>query len=132
MAKQVPLVNYLVIDDGDPHLVAQACDCGALYFDRRVACASCGKRGPFGSKKLANEGTVSSFTIIHRGAPGIPAPFVSAVVALEGGGVVKANLVDVEASPDAVKLGMPVRFATRVIGTDDDGTEAVAFGYIPA
>ena len=39
---RVPLVDYLVLDDGDPHLVATGCtNCGARFFDRRNACASC-------------------------------------------------------------------------------------------
>ena len=41
MADQVPLVDYLVLGDS-PHLVASECvACGARYFDRRNACASC-------------------------------------------------------------------------------------------
>ena len=41
MAQQIPLVDYLVLGD-DPHLVANECtSCGARYFDRRNACASC-------------------------------------------------------------------------------------------
>ena len=44
MAGQIPLVDYLVLGD-QPHLVAQECDhCGARFFDRRNACASCGRR----------------------------------------------------------------------------------------
>ena len=39
--QRVPLVDYLVLD-GEPHLVAHECTaCGARYFDRRNACASC-------------------------------------------------------------------------------------------
>jgi hypothetical protein len=33
--------------------------------------------------------------------------------------------------PAHVELGMPVRLATFVAGTDDDGTEAVAFAFEP-
>src|SRR5439155_22831827 len=132
MGKQIPLVDYLVLDDGAPHLVANACkQCGALYFDRRTACAKCGKR-EFGKKKLGTEGSLRAFTIVHRAAPGIPAPYVSAIVDLEGGGVVKANVVDTEANPDNIKLGMPVRLTTFSVGTDDEGTDAVAFGFAPA
>ena len=41
MAQQIPLVDYLVLGE-DPHLVANECtSCGARYFDRRNACASC-------------------------------------------------------------------------------------------
>ena len=39
MAGRIPLVDYLVLDDGDPHLRAQECvNCGARFFDRRNAC----------------------------------------------------------------------------------------------
>jgi uncharacterized OB-fold protein len=131
MGKQIPIVDYLVLDDGTPHLVANSCtECGALYFDRRTACAKCGKQS-FGKKKLGTEGTVRAFTIVHRAAPGIPAPYASAIVDLEGGGVVKSNLLEIEPKPDNIKLGMPVRLTTHVVGTDDNGTEAVAFGFAP-
>ena len=52
---------------------------GRVYFDRRTACAKCGQES-FGKKKLGTEGAVRSFTIVHRAAPGIPTPYVSAIV----------------------------------------------------
>jgi uncharacterized OB-fold protein len=132
MGKQVPIVDYLVLDDGAPHLVANRCDtCGALYFDRRNACAKCSGRS-FSRERLADDGKVRSFTIVHRAAPGVPTPYVSAIVDLSGGGVVKANLLNVEPSPDVVQFGMKVRLTTTVAGVDDEGTEAVQFGYEPA
>ena len=132
MGKQVPIVDYLVLGNGNPHIVANSCKaCGALYFDRRNACGKCGKR-EFESKSLPGEGTVRSFTIVHRAAPGVPTPYVSAIVDLEGGGVVKANVINVEPEPENISFGMPVKLATFVAGTDDDGTEAVAFGYEPS
>lgn len=130
--QRVPLVSYLVLDDGEPYLRANTCtECGALYLDRRNACARCGKTA-FEPRRLANEGTVRTFTIVQRAAPGIPTPYVSAVVDLDGGGAVKANIVDVEPTPENVQLGMRVRLRTHTVGTDDEGTEAVAFGYAPA
>ena len=132
MGNQVPIVDYLVLDDGAPHLVANRCDtCGALYFDRRNACAKCSGRS-FSKERLADDGKVRSYTIVHRAAPGVPTPYVSAIVDLSGGGVVKANLLNVEPSPDNVRFGMPVRLTTTVAGVDDEGTEAVQFGYEPA
>jgi uncharacterized protein len=132
MGKQVPIVDYLLLDDGAPYLVANRCDnCGALYFDRRNACAKCSGRS-FSKQRLADDGTVRSFTIVHRAAPGVPTPYVSAIIDLSGGGVVKANLLNVEPSPDHVRFGMNVRLTTTVAGVDDDGTEAVQFGYEPA
>ncbi|MDQ6853147.1 MAG: OB-fold domain-containing protein [Actinomycetota bacterium] len=131
MGKQVPIVDYLVVDDGAPYLVANRCDnCGALYFDRRNACAKCSGRS-FSTQRLADDGTVRSFTIVHRAAPGVPTPYVSAIVDLARGGVVKANLLNVEPSPDHVQFGMKVRLTTTVAGVDDEGTEAVQFGYEP-
>lgn len=131
MGKQVPIVDYLVLDDGAPHLVANRCDnCGALYFDRRNACAKCSGRS-FSKQRLADDGVVRSFTIVHRAAPGVPTPYVSAIVDLSGGGVVKANLLSVEPSPEHVRFGMKVRLTTTVAGVDDEGTDAVQFGYEP-
>lgn len=131
MAKQVPIVDYLVLSAPAPHLVAwEATDSGALYLDRRNADAK-GGGTEFRRKSLASTGKVRSFTIVHRTVPGVPAPYVSALVDLDGGGCVKANLLDVPPDPEHVKLGMPVRLTTYVAGTDDDGTEAVAFAFVP-
>jgi uncharacterized OB-fold protein len=131
MGKQIPMVGYLVLD-GEPHLVAKECtNCGAVYFDRRNACAKCGKT-EFGEKRMENTGKVRAFTIVQRAAPGVPTPYVSAVIDLDGGGMVKANLVEVEPDPRKIELGMPVRLTTFVAGTDDESNEAVAFGYAPA
>ena len=132
MGKQVPIVGYLALDDGPPHLVAwEAVGSGALYFDRRNADANQGGT-EFKRRKLESTGKVRSFTIGHRTVPGVPAPYVSALVDLDGGGVVKGNIVGVPPDPEHVKLGMPVRMITFVAGTDDDGTEAVAFAFEPA
>ena len=132
MGKQVPIVGYLALDDGPPHLVAwEAVGSGALYFDRRNADANQGGT-EFKRRKLANTGKVRSFTIVHRTVPGVPAPYVSALVDLDGGGSVKGNLVGVPPDPEHVKLGMDVRMTTFIAGTDDDGTEAVAFAFEPA
>ena len=129
--KQVPIVDYLVIDDGAPYLVAQeSTETGALYFDRRNADAKSGKPG-FRIRRLADTGRVRTFTIVHRAAPGVPTPYVSVVVDVDGGGVVKANLLNVEPDPAHVRTGLPVKLTTYAVGTDDDGTEAIAFAYEP-
>ena len=131
MASQISLVSYLAIDNGPPHLVANTCDqCGARFLDRRNACARCGARD-FTQKALATTGKVSSFTIVHRAAPGVAVPFVSAVIELDDGASVQANIVDTEPDPDHVALGMPVKLTTFIAGTDDNGTEAVAFAFAP-
>jgi uncharacterized OB-fold protein len=131
MPGQVPYVSYLRLGD-DPHLVANACGaCGALFFDRRNACASCGATD-FSQRRLANDGVLRAFTIVHRATPDVAVPYVSGIVDLDGGGVVKANVVGVDPKPDQVALGMKVMLTTFPIGTDSEGTQAVGFGYRPA
>ncbi len=130
MTEQIPLVGYLALDDGEPHLVASECtSCGARFFDRRNACASCFAT-EFRSVPVATDGEVRAFTIVTFAAPGVPVPFVAAVVDCDGTSV-RGNLVNVEPDPEHVRLGMKVRLATYVMGTDDAGTEAVGFGFEP-
>ena len=131
MARQVPYVGYLSLGD-DPHLVANECSaCGALFFDRRNACASCGGR-EFTARQLGNDGELRAFTIVHRASPGVPVPYISAIVDLDGGGVVKANVVGIDPEPGNLTLGMRLKLTTFAVATDAEGTEAVAFGYEPA
>jgi len=131
---RIPLVDYLVLDDpagpDGPHLVAHECTaCGARFFDRRNACGNCGA-AEFVVAPLATEGVVKAFTIVAFAAPGIPVPFVAAVIDCDGTSV-RANVINTEPDPEHVSLGMPVRLATYVVGTDDDGTEAIGFGFEP-
>jgi uncharacterized OB-fold protein len=129
MAGQIPLVEYLVLGD-DPHLRANECTaCGARFFDRRNACASCGGTD-FREVRVATEGEVQAFTIVSMAAPGIPVPFVAAVVDCDGTSV-RGNIVGTEPTPENVRLGMKVRLTTFPIGVDGAGTEAVGFGFSP-
>lgn len=126
---RVPHVDYLVLD-GEPHLVANECtSCGARFFDHRIACAGCGARG-FRKVDVGTEGELKAFTIVSLAAPGVPVPFVAGVIDC-GGTSVRANVINVPADPEHVHLGMRVRLATYSIGVDDDGTEAVGFGFEP-
>jgi uncharacterized OB-fold protein len=129
MAGQVPLVDYLVLGDS-PHLVANECvGCGARYFDRRNACASC-EGDEFREVNVPTEGEVRAFTIVTYAAPGVPVPFVASVVDC-GGTSVRTNLVNVEPDPGHVRLGMKVRLTTFPIAADSEGTEAIGFGFEP-
>jgi uncharacterized OB-fold protein len=129
MGKQVPLVEYLVLGER-PHLVAHECTgCGARFFDRRNACAGCGGTS-FEPFRVAPEGELRTFTIVAYAAPGIPVPFVAGVVDCDGTSV-RGNVINVPADPEHVRTGMKLRLATYVVGTDDEGTEAVGFGFEP-
>jgi uncharacterized OB-fold protein len=128
--ERIPFVDYLVLDDGEPHLVAHECtNCGARYFDRRNACAGCFGTD-FRTAKVATEGEVRSFTIVTFAAPGVDVPFVAAVVDCDGTSV-RGNIVNCPPDPDHVSLGMRVRLTTIPMGTDDRGVEAVNYGFEP-
>jgi uncharacterized protein len=130
MTRQIPLVDYLVLDGDEPHLVAQECTgCGARFFDRRNACANC-FAAEFTTVPIATKGTVRTFTIVAFAAPGIPTPFVAAVVDCDGT-LVRANLINVEPDAEHVRDGMQVRLVTEPIGTDSAGIEAIGFGFAP-
>ena len=129
MSEQVPIVEYLVLGDS-PRLRAHECSgCGARFFDRRNACASCFATD-FRDVDVATEGEVKAFTIVAHAAPGIPTPFVAAVVDCDGT-TVRANVINIDPDPEHVELGMKVRLATYSLGADDKGVEAVGFGFEP-
>ena len=129
MSKQVPLVDYLVLGDA-PHLVANECtSCGARFFDRRSACASCSGT-EFTTVDIDTEGVLRTFSIVSMAAPGIEVPFVAAIIDC-GGTSVRANVVNTTPDPEHVTLGMKVKLATFPIGMDAEGTEAIGFGFEP-
>ena len=130
MPSQIPLVDYLVLGD-TPHLVAHECTtCGARFFDRRNACASCGGV-TFKPADVPTEGELRAFTIVSMAAPGIPVPFVAGVIDCKGTSV-SGNVVNCPPDPEHVKVGMPLRLTTYSLGADSEGTEAIGFGFEPA
>jgi len=70
-------------------------------------------------------------TIVTFASPGVPVPFVAAIVDC-GGTSVRGNLINVDPTPEKVSLGMKVKLATYSLGTDDNGAEAIGFGFEPA
>jgi len=129
MPGQIPLVDYLVLQP-EPHLVAHECtSCGARYFDRRNACASCFGTD-FRPAEIASTGEVRAFTIVSLAAPGIPVPFVAALVDCDGTSV-RGNIVNVAPDAEHVHVGMKVKLTTQPVGTDSAGTEAIGFGFEP-
>jgi uncharacterized OB-fold protein len=129
MTETIPLVDYLVLEP-EPHLVANECtNCGARFFDRRNGCASC-SGSEFAKVDVATEGEVRAFTIVAFAAPGVPVPYVAAVIDCDGTSV-RGNVVNTEPDPEHVTLGMKVRLTTVPIGEDAAGTAAIGFGFEP-
>lgn len=128
---QIPFVEYLVLDQGEPHLVASECtQCGARFFDRRNACASCFGTD-FKTVTIDTEGELRAFTIVAFAAPGVDVPFAAAIVDC-GGTSVRGNIVNCPPDPEHITLGMRVKLTTRSVGTDEHGVEAVNYAFEPA
>lgn len=131
-----PVVSFLKRDQaGAPYLQGFKCSaCGEVFVgaDRQV-CAACGARGKMQAIRLSDKGKLYNFTIVHRNFPGVPVPFVSAIVDLEGGGTVKGNLVDIAPVPDAIKFDMPVKVVYRDAGRKDkEGNSYLSYFFVPA
>ena len=131
MGNQIPIVGYLVLDDGEPYLAANECDKVAplLRAPQRLFAL----RQPLVQPEEAGDHRRRTF-VRHRppGHARCAGPVRVVDVDLDGGGDVKANVVNVEPDPEHIKLGMKVKLTTFVADTDDEGTEAVVFGFEPA
>lgn len=130
----LPAAEFINLEGDAPFLEAYKCqDCGSLYLGKRNVCSKCFARDAMKPTKLSNKGTLYSFSIVHRSFPGVETPFVSAIVDLDGGGTVKGNLINVQADPDHVKLGMPVEVIFGDAGRKDkEGRSYVSYFFQPA
>ena len=134
--RPLPAVDFLKIPDaGDPYLEGQRCQaCGAVYLGERSVCSKCGARDRIEPVRLANEGELYVYSIVHRSFPGVQVPYVSAIVDLKGGGTVKGNLIGIDPSPEKIKMGMPVRvvFKDALGRKDRDGNSYLSYFFEPA
>ena len=129
-----PIVPFLCLgDDGEkPYLVAKQCaGCGAVYLGRRVACSKCFATGPFKEIRLSDRGTLWVYSIVYQSAPGIPTPYVAAIVDLPEGAAVRCTIIDVEPQPEQLPFGMPVEMVTKKVREDKDGNDVIAFFFRP-
>lgn len=132
---QRPIVPFLRLGEGGepPYLVAKRCpQCSALYWGNRVACGRCHySGGAFEEVRVSNRGTLWTYSIVHQSMPGIPVPYVAAIVDLPEGISVRCTLVDVEPDPARLSFGMPVEMVTRKVREDKEGNDVIAFFFRP-
>ncbi|MEV6013113.1 Zn-ribbon domain-containing OB-fold protein [Streptomyces sp. NPDC051976] len=89
-------------------LQIQRCtDCERPFFYPRPCCPFCAS-GALEWITTSGRGTLYSYTITHRAAPGFEAdvPYAIAVVQLAEGPRMMCNIVGVENTPDNLVLGM--------------------------
>jgi uncharacterized OB-fold protein len=130
-----PLVPHLTLGEtrDKDYLNGSVCkNCGAKYIGPRLFCGSCSSQGPFESVKLGSTGEVHVFTIIHQATPYVQAPYVAAIVDLDGGGSVNTNIVGIEPKPENIKFGMKVKMFTEKVSEDKEGNSYVAYKFTPA
>jgi uncharacterized protein len=133
--KPLPVVEFLKIPEvGTPYLEGHKCkQCGSVFVGERQHCSKCGARDSMETTKLSSRGALYVFSIVHRSFPGVDVPYVSAVVDLEGGGTVKGNLINVEPTPEKIKLGMPVEvvFKDALGRKDREGNSYLSYFFQP-
>jgi uncharacterized protein len=109
-------------------LEGEQCDhCGKFIFPPRDVCPHCGEDARR-VRAMSGKGEVYSFTVVHEPPTGYEtqAPYAIALVKLEEGPLVTAQLTDVDTAE--IKIGMPVEMVTRRLRTDGD-EGVIQYGY---
>jgi uncharacterized OB-fold protein len=89
--------------------------CNRTYFPPQPFCPAC-SGDDVEIVQSSGRGSLASYVITHRAAPGFEAPYVIAVVELEEGPRLLTNIVGVEPDPDALPLGLPLEVVFDVVG----------------
>lgn len=89
--------------------------CRTTYFPPQPFCPTCASDA-VEVVVSSGRGTLHSYVITHRAAPGFEAPYVIAVVELDEGPRLLTNLVDVEPVPAALPLDLPVEVVYQRVG----------------
>ena len=105
-------------------------NCQTIHFPSRTLCPKCrhasvGRLLPY---KLSGKGVVEATTIVHQPPAGfeLQAPYVLALVRLEEGPRVTAQVVDTKA--ENVTIGTPVKAVFRRINEEGEAG-VVQYGY---
>jgi uncharacterized protein len=109
-------------------LVGEVCDhCGAHLYPPRDVCPECAHKAqtPY---QFSGRGEVYTYTTIYNPPEGYEAfaPYTVAIIKLEEGPLLTAQLTDVE--PEQVSIGMPVEMVTRKI-MEQGEAGLILYGY---
>jgi uncharacterized protein len=107
-------------------LVRPVCrDCGLNFFSPQIACPRCLSEN-WGWERSSGRGTVYSATVVHRKPyPGLEAPYQLAIIDLDEGWSMLANLDGDPGDPPAIGTAVEVRWR-RV----EDGSAIPLFGVV--
>lgn len=108
--------------------------CGETTLGENAVCPNCGG-DELTTLPLGRDGVLWTCTVVRHKPPGNyhgPDPFVPF-----GMGLVELSegirvLSRVDAEPDELRIGMPLRFRPYILRKDEAGAEIVAFSFAPA
>jgi uncharacterized OB-fold protein len=109
-------------------LVGEVCPhCSAKIFPPRDICPECGDEAK-DHYQFSGRGEVYSYTTLYNAPAGYEeqAPYTVAMVQLEEGPLVTAQLTDIDVKEPEV--GMPVEMVTRKLGSEGD-RGILIYGY---
>ena len=143
MRPMVPSLKWPGKDLSKAYLESLQCKyCGQVYAvdPTRRSCSRCMRSEPdqFRTVRMSNEGEVWVYTIVHQSFPGVPTPFVGAIIDVPVQGQptaklpVRANVIGVDPDPTKMRWGMKVRMRARKARQDREGNDVVLFEYVPA
>lgn len=101
-------------------LIGSTCKtCNTNYFPTRILCPKCRRKGKIEKREFVGKGKIYSFTEISAPPAGFEeqAPYVLAIIQLEEGPRLTAQVVDVRGSE--LKIGDNVEAVFRMIQRDD-------------
>jgi uncharacterized protein len=110
-------------------LVGEVCPhCEVKIFPPRDVCPDCGKEAKT-LYKFSGRGTVYSYSTVYEPPAGYEetAPYTVALVKLEEGPLVTAQLTDLDGRQ--VEIGAPVEMVTRRLRQDGDERGIIVYGY---
>lgn len=129
-----PLVPHLTLGESrdQDYLNGSRCkNCNTLYLGPRHYCGVCSGADAFEPVRLSDQGEVHVWSIIHQSRPGIPTPYIAAIVDLPDGVSVMSNIEGIEAKPENVDFGMKVKMYTEKVSEDRQGNSYVAYKFKP-
>lgn len=127
-----PILPFIRIPENYPDEPAyiwgsKCANCATKFLGERIACGKCGSTGPFEETKFGDEGEIYVFSVVHQSVPGIEAPYVAAIIDLDDGVSVRANVYGLDPTkPDPSWFGKRVKMQAEKVATDRDGNDVIA------
>lgn len=103
-------------------------DCDSNIFPPRDVCPHCGGVKCQGIVNFSGKGEIYSYTTVYEAPTGYEAnaPYTVALVKLDEGPMITAQLTDLDSEP---QIGMPVEMVIRKMRDDGDERGMIIYSY---